>query len=273
MEEYVPTAPEIAPVAATSRASSMRVRARFKAQAQLPNFMPKVMGSAWMPWVRPTHSVFWNSKARRLQVSPKLLDVVDDDVAGLRDLVGQGRVAQVGRRHAVVHPAARLVGCPRACRRRCSSAMLVVNAMTSWFVTFSISSIALHGEVGVVADPLRPPRCVMPDWPSSAWASQASTSISFQMANLFCELPDATHFRTSIATDHARFLSLAVCADASAACAFSFVNRVPEIARFVGGSRPSDRFRRAETPRHRQHTSVCAQIRLNCEVSRTRTEE
>ena len=32
--------------------------------------MPKVIGSAWMPWVRPTHSVFWNSKARRLHVSP-----------------------------------------------------------------------------------------------------------------------------------------------------------------------------------------------------------
>ena len=67
----MPTAPEMAPVAATSRACSMRVRARLRAQAQLPNFMPKVMGSAWMPWVRPTHSVSLNSKARRLHVSPR----------------------------------------------------------------------------------------------------------------------------------------------------------------------------------------------------------
>ncbi len=73
MLEYVPTAPLIAPVAATLRASSRRVWARFRAQAQLPNFMPKVMGSAWMPWVRPTHKVSWNSKARRLQVSPNCL--------------------------------------------------------------------------------------------------------------------------------------------------------------------------------------------------------
>ena len=51
----------------------MRVWARFKAQAQLPNFMPNVMGSAWMPCVRPTQSVFWNSNARRLHVSPSCL--------------------------------------------------------------------------------------------------------------------------------------------------------------------------------------------------------
>ena len=42
----------------------------------------------------------------------------------------------------------------------------------------------LNGEVGVIADPLgllaRDAR-----QPSSAWASQARTSISFQMANLF----------------------------------------------------------------------------------------
>ncbi len=73
MLEYVPTAPLMAPVAATLRASSMRVWARFKAQAQLPNFMPNVMGSAWMPCVRPTQSVFWNSNARRLHVSPSCL--------------------------------------------------------------------------------------------------------------------------------------------------------------------------------------------------------
>ena len=73
MLEYVPTAPEMAPVAATSRACSKRVCARLSAQAQLPNFMPNVMGSAWMPCVRPTHRVFWNSKARRLHVSPSCL--------------------------------------------------------------------------------------------------------------------------------------------------------------------------------------------------------
>ncbi len=32
--------------------------------------MPNVMGSAWMPWVRPAQRVSRSSKARRLQISP-----------------------------------------------------------------------------------------------------------------------------------------------------------------------------------------------------------
>ena len=117
----------------------------------------------------------------------------------------------------------------------------------------------LNGEVGVIADPLG---LLARD----ARLAELGLGLAGQNLDLLpngefvLKFPDATHFRTSVATDHARFLSLAMCADASAACAFSFVNRVPEIARFVGGSRPSDRFRRAETPRHRQNPSTCAQI-------------
>lgn len=35
----------------------------------------------------------------------ELFDVFDDDVACLRDLIRQGGIAQIGRGHAVVHPA------------------------------------------------------------------------------------------------------------------------------------------------------------------------
>ena len=49
MELYVPTAPEIAPKATFLRASSRRSRSRLSSRAQEPNFMPKVIGSAWMP--------------------------------------------------------------------------------------------------------------------------------------------------------------------------------------------------------------------------------
>ena len=49
MLEYDPTAPEMAPVAIMARASRMRFRSRSSIQVQLPNFMPKVMGSAEMP--------------------------------------------------------------------------------------------------------------------------------------------------------------------------------------------------------------------------------
>ncbi len=64
------------------------------------------------------------------------------------------------------------------------SAMFVVNAMTSWFVTFSISSMRSTVK-SACARIHAASSFVMPDLPSSACASQASTSISFQMLNLF----------------------------------------------------------------------------------------
>ena len=72
MELYVPTAPEMAPNDTFLRASLSLSRSRLSSHAQLPNFMPNVMGSAWMPWVRPTQSVFLSSNARRRQISPSL---------------------------------------------------------------------------------------------------------------------------------------------------------------------------------------------------------
>ena len=64
------------------------------------------------------------------------------------------------------------------------SAMFVVKAMTSWFVTFSISSMRSTVK-SACARIQAASSFVMPHWPNSAWASQASTSISFQIANLF----------------------------------------------------------------------------------------
>ena len=82
----------------------------------------------------------------------------------------------------------------------------------------------LNGEVGVVADPL-------------GRLAELCLGLAGQNLDLLpngelvLEFPDATHFRTSIATDHARFLSLAMCADAPAACAFSLLRRLPKTAR------------------------------------------
>jgi hypothetical protein len=62
----------MAPQAAENlRVAIMRDSARFSAHAHDPNFMPSVMGSAWIPWVRPTHSVSLNSIARRVQMRPR----------------------------------------------------------------------------------------------------------------------------------------------------------------------------------------------------------
>ena len=157
------------------------------------------------------------------------LDVVDDDVASLRDLIGQGRVAQVGGGHAVVHPAAGLVGAlgnigVNVARHAGGERDDVVVRHLLDLVDF------FYGEVGVVADPLG---LLARD----ARLTELGLSLAGQNLDLLpngefvLKFPDATHFRTSVATDHARFLSLAMCADAPAACAFSLLRRLPKTAR------------------------------------------
>ena len=55
--EYVPTAPESLPTAITSRARRSRSTSRRTCSAQSASFTPNVVGSAWMPCVRPTIGV------------------------------------------------------------------------------------------------------------------------------------------------------------------------------------------------------------------------
>src|SRR5262245_30669226 len=54
----VPTAPEIFPTAMSSIAASSRARARRSSPTQTASLNPKVVGSAWIPWVRPIMSVW-----------------------------------------------------------------------------------------------------------------------------------------------------------------------------------------------------------------------
>ena len=51
------------------RVATRRPSARLNACAHTAHFMPNVIGSAWMPCVRPTQSVSLNSSARRVQIS------------------------------------------------------------------------------------------------------------------------------------------------------------------------------------------------------------
>ncbi len=60
----VPTAPEIFPTAMVSRARSSRARPRLSSSNQMASLWPNVMGSAWMPWLRPIITVSRCSKAR-----------------------------------------------------------------------------------------------------------------------------------------------------------------------------------------------------------------
>jgi hypothetical protein len=53
----VPTAPEIAPVAISSRARRRRSRLRSISAWKRAKVRPSVVGSAWMPWLRPMRGV------------------------------------------------------------------------------------------------------------------------------------------------------------------------------------------------------------------------
>ena len=65
MFEYVPTAPDSLPTAIVSRARCKRSRSRRTCIAQSASLAPNVVGSAWIPCVRPTVAVSANSIARR----------------------------------------------------------------------------------------------------------------------------------------------------------------------------------------------------------------
>ncbi len=60
---YVPTAPLMAPTATWSTARSSRRRLRSASKAKPASFMPKVVGSAWMPCVRPVQTVWTWARA------------------------------------------------------------------------------------------------------------------------------------------------------------------------------------------------------------------
>ena len=60
----VPTAPDIAPVAISHRALSSRSRFRSISAKNRAKVRPIVVGSAWMPWLRPIRTVCLCSNAR-----------------------------------------------------------------------------------------------------------------------------------------------------------------------------------------------------------------
>src|ERR1019366_2573232 len=67
-----PPAPESLPTRSSSAAASERVRLRCISEYQSRSLRPKVVGSAWMPWVRPMMGVCLNSIARFFKVLDRL---------------------------------------------------------------------------------------------------------------------------------------------------------------------------------------------------------
>ncbi len=64
-----------------------------------------MVGSAWMPWLRPMVGVSLCSSARRFSAASKRVEVGDEEVGGARQLHGEAGVEHVRGRHALVHEA------------------------------------------------------------------------------------------------------------------------------------------------------------------------
>ena len=104
MFEYVPTAPESLPTAMADRACSSRIRSRSACRQKSPSFAPKVVGSACMPWVRPTVGVVANSVARTTQHVDQPAGGPDEEIAGAAERHRQRGVDDVGRGQPVMDP-------------------------------------------------------------------------------------------------------------------------------------------------------------------------
>ena len=127
----------------------------------------------------------------------QLLDVFEDDVDRLRDLVGQRRVAQVGRRHAVVHPAARRLLALR------HVGVDVRGERDDVVVRHLLDLVdALNGEVGMRADPRG---LLLRD----TGLPQLGLRLAGQHLDLLpdlelvLQLPDGAHCRARVTVDHA----------------------------------------------------------------------
>ena len=58
-----------------------RAMLRCVSEYQLAILKPKVMGSAWMPWVRPIMGVSLNSHARRFEHFGEAFEILRDELA------------------------------------------------------------------------------------------------------------------------------------------------------------------------------------------------
>jgi hypothetical protein len=105
----VPTAPESFPTATTSRTVSKRRSARPNSSCISAIFKPNVVGSPWMPWLRPMHGVNLCSFARRAMTGKSFFTSAIKDVRALHHLHGVAGVAHVAARQAEMKPAAGVV--------------------------------------------------------------------------------------------------------------------------------------------------------------------
>ena len=128
----VPTAPEIFPTRTISRARSTRTMSRRISAYQSASFRPNVIGSACTPCVRPIIGVRRCSSARTRTASARRLEIRQDRSHASRIW----SASAVSTTSDEVRPK-----CSQRADGPTFSATAVVNAMTSWWVVASISSM------------------------------------------------------------------------------------------------------------------------------------
>jgi hypothetical protein len=106
----VPTAPESAPTATPLKACSRRRALRSASKAKPASLTPKVVGSAWTPWVRPTQSVCARARGRARPAPDQLARAGEHQLTGGAQLQRQRRVEHVRGGQAVMDPAPRVTG-------------------------------------------------------------------------------------------------------------------------------------------------------------------
>ena len=188
----VPTAPEIAQVAISARAAFSRVAARDRTRRNGPaSLSPKVVGSAWMPWLRPMQTVFLCSKRALLERGQQPVRSV---AAGCR---GAARAAPRGRCRA--RPTRSCPGARSAPRARHARRDWSGRRSRRACVSRSIASIRVDLELAALPDRLRPP--IFGITPSAACASPHGPR-SRTRCGTGSPAPRSRHLGAAVARDH-----------------------------------------------------------------------
>ncbi len=167
----VPTAPEIRPTATVDRARRSRTTSRCSCEYHVASFRPNVIGSAWTPWVRPIITVCRCSSARRrttgssASIRPRIWSVASTICSA----------SAVSTTSEDVRPK-----CSQRALGPTYSATLVVKAIRSCWVVFSISSMRATSKLPLARMSRAASRGTRP---ASAITSAATVSTSSQVSN------------------------------------------------------------------------------------------
>ena len=179
-----------------SRARSRRSRSRRTCIAHSASFTPNVVGSAWMPCVRPTIGVSRNSRARAAIAASSVAAAARITVERARHLQRERGVDDVARREAVVDP--------RAGRR--ADALLHDVDERGDVVIGDLLAFVDRGDVERrrARAPCAPRR--RGTTPSSAHASTASTSTSSHAPKRASSVNRSAISGSGVAGDHVKRL-------------------------------------------------------------------